>query len=77
MIHKVTTKLQIENPLITCKKSATASQGKKIRRHYKIGQLAMFKEIIGVYRKNSWEKEMTRMEKNSGGFKCCSILWSN
>jgi hypothetical protein len=20
---------------------------------------------------------MTRMEKNSGGFKCCSILWSN
>jgi hypothetical protein len=43
MIHKVTTELQIENPLITCKKSATASQTEKqIRRHYKISQLAMF-----------------------------------
>ena len=29
MIHKVTTKLQTENPLITCKKSATASQTEK------------------------------------------------
>jgi len=29
MIHKVTTKLQTEKPLITCKKSATASQTEK------------------------------------------------
>ena len=43
MIHKVTTKLKIENPLITCKKSAPASQREKKSRHYKIRQRCLRK----------------------------------
>jgi len=35
---------------------------KKIRRHYKIGKLAMFKELIGVYCEKSGKKEMTQIE---------------
>jgi len=60
--------------------SAAASQReKKISRHYKIGQLAMFKEIIGVYRENIGKQEMTQSEKNrgQGGVKCCSMWWSH
>jgi len=54
----MTTKFGIENPLITYKKSAAASQrGKEVCRHYKICQLAMFKELIGVYRENSEKKK--------------------
>jgi len=30
--------------------SCITEREKKIRRHYKIGKLAMFKEMIGVYR---------------------------
>jgi len=69
----VTTTLGIENPSITCAKSAPASQKKKIRRQYKIGQLAMFNGIIGVYRENSGRQEMGR----GGGLKYFSMWWSD
>ena len=38
----------------------------------KISQLAMFKEIIGVYRENSWKQEMTQSGNKWRGCICVS-----